>query len=385
MSLDRVACVEAFRAAVERCDPERLTERAKIDVVGPLAGRTAYGLALGKAALKMARGAGPVARGVIVTNADDGQGVPDGWHVMIGSHPEPDARSLAAGEAVIDLIAGATKGDLVLALISGGASSLVEWPEQGITLDELRGRVRDCMASGADIHAINALRRQLSALKGGKLARLSEAPVATMAISDVYDDDLTVIGSGPTIANRPGDRAAVIAPMKLFAQEFARAYNVDDVVAQPLRGSIENAADEIAHAWKRPPGPHALWGEPTVEIPEQHGEGGRAQQLALRLARMFREPAAADVRELVRTFGDAALVNCFVIGSDGIDGPAPQGRPTPAGAFVGGDTWDTIAAAGIDPGDALRRCDAGPALDAVNALVVTGPTGINHGDIMLVG
>jgi glycerate 2-kinase len=126
MSLDRVACLEAFRVAVERCDPERLTARAKHDVVGPLAGRTPYGLALGKAALKMARGAGPVARGVVVTNADDGQGVPDGWHVMIGSHPEPDARSLAAGEAAIDLIAGATKADLVLALISGGASSLVE-------------------------------------------------------------------------------------------------------------------------------------------------------------------------------------------------------------------------------------------------------------------
>ena len=389
MSLDRVACVDAFRVAVERCDPERLTARAKDDVVGPLAGRTPYGLALGKAALKMARGAGPVARGVIVTNADDGQGVPDGWHVMIASHPEPDARSVAAGEAVIDLIAGAGKADLVLALISGGASSLVEWPAPGITLDELRARVRACMATGADIHAINALRRELSAIKGGKLARMCEAPVATMAISDVYDDDLAVIGSGPTIANRPADRAAVIAPMRLFARAFAAELPLVHEIDDPLRGNVEQAASAITLAWNRPGeeqvshgggflarvrtprhGYRLLWGEPTVEVPAEHGEGGRAQQLALVLARELR--------------GDEP-VNAFVIGSDGIDGPAPRGRPAPAGAFVGNDTWDTIAAAGIDPADAIARCDAGPALDSVNGLVVTGSTGINHGDIVLVG
>jgi len=371
MSLDRVACVEAFRAAVERCDPERLTASAKDDVVGPLAGRTPYGLALGKAALKMARGAGPVARGVVVTNADDGLGVPDGWHVMVSAHPEPDARSVAAGEAVIDLIAGATKADLVLALISGGASSLVEWPVPGITLDELRARVRACMASGADIHAINRLRRELSAIKGGKLARLSEAPVATMAISDVYDDDLAVIGSGPTIANRADDRAAVIAPMSLFVRTFASALGVTDVIEEPLRGSVADAVTHLMAAWNLDEHAGLLsWGEPTVALPAPHGEGGRAQQLALALARELRGIWPVDA---------------FVIGSDGMDGPAPQGRPTPAGAFVGNDTWDTIASAGIDPADALARCDAGPALDAVNALVVTGPTGINHGDIMLVG
>jgi hydroxypyruvate reductase len=78
-------------------------------------------------------------------------------------------------------------------------------------------------------------------------------------------------------------------------------------------------------------------------------------------------------------------VNAFVIGSDGIDGPAPHGRPAPAGAFIGEGTWQQIVDAGIDPDAALARCDAGPALDAAGALVVTGPTGINHGDIMLVG
>jgi glycerate 2-kinase len=225
------------------------------------------------------------------------------------------------------------------------------------------------MASGADIHAINALRRQLSALKGGKLARMCEAPVATMAISDVYDDDIAIIGSGPTIANRPDDRAAVIAPMQLFVREFARAFGVERVHEEPLRGSIEETGNAITRAWLHPLGPHVGWGEPTVEIPTEHGEGGRAQQLALVLARTFA----------------GSTIDAFVIGSDGIDGPAPRGRPAPAGAFVDGDTWKRMILAGIDYADALARCDAGPALDAAGALIVTGPTGINHGDIMLVG
>jgi|HubBroStandDraft_6_1064221.scaffolds.fasta_scaffold53203_2 glycerate 2-kinase len=381
MSLDREDSVRAFESAVEACDPEQLVARGKDDVVGPLAGRTTYGLALGKAALKMARGAGPVARGVIVTNADDGLGVPSGWHVMIAAHPEPDARSVAAGEAVIDLIAGAAKDDLVIAMISGGASSLVEWPAPGVTLDELRARVAACMASGAEIHAINRLRGELSALKAGKLARLCEAPIATLAISDVYDDDLAVIGSGPTIANRPGDRAAVIAPMRLFAESFERAYcgkhafggyifNRYEQLEPPLTGSVDDAVRGLDRSVLDFQTVRIRYGEPTVEVPADHGEGGRAQQLALALARELR---------LIRSS------YAFVAGSDGIDGPAPARRSAPAGAFVDHESWDKIAAAGIDPEDALARCDAGTALDAIGALVVTGPTGINHGDVMLVG
>jgi hydroxypyruvate reductase len=117
-------------------------------------------------------------------------------------------------------------------------------------------------------------------------------------------------------------------------------------------------------------GPRIAWGEPTIALPADRGEGGRAQQLALVLAGELR--------------GDWP-VSAFIAGSDGIDGPAPAHRPAPAGAFVDETTWDRIAEAGIDPEHALARCDAGPALDAIGALVVTGPTGINHGDVMLLG
>jgi glycerate 2-kinase len=391
VSLDRVACIEAFELAVQRCDPEWLVARGKDQITGPLAGRTTYGLALGKAALKMARGAGPVARGVVVTNADDGRGVPDGWSVIISSHPQPDERSVFAGEAVIDLVAGCTRDDLCLALISGGASSLVELPEPGISIAELRDRVAACMASGADIHAINRLRGELSRLKAGKLARMCDAPVATLAVSDVYDDDLAVIGSGPTIANRRGDRAAVIAPMRSFAATLATLIPEAHCLPDPLRSDVEQVASELVLAWNRHGGSQRIthgtsgfsavirgerrgirvgWGEPTVAIADEHGEGGRAQQLALILARELR--------------GDWE-VNAFVVGSDGIDGPAPAHRRSPAGAFIDNTSWNRIADEGIDPEQALVHRDAGTALDAIGALVVTGPTGINYGDVMVVG
>src|SRR5262249_26839084 len=107
----------------------------------------------------------------------------------------------------------------------------------------------------------------------------------------------------------------------------------------------------------------------TVRVPRAHGSGGRSQQLALVLARELR----------------GAPHSAFVVGTDGIDGPPPPDRPSPAGAWVDGATWDAIAARGIDPAAALAACDAGTALSALGALVVTGPTGINHADLILVG
>jgi hydroxypyruvate reductase len=104
-------------------------------------------------------------------------------------------------------------------------------------------------------------------------------------------------------------------------------------------------------------------------VPADHGDGGRAQQLALALAGHLRGT------------GRGALV----VGTDGIDGPPPRGRPSPAGAWIDAQTWDAIAAAGCDPAAALARCDAGTALATVGALVVTGPSGINHADLVIVG
>jgi glycerate 2-kinase len=347
----RADCERAFRDAVAACDPARLVREA-------LAGEAFdVGLAVGKAALGMARGAGPVARGLAVAPALDAAPLPLGWSARDAAHPVPDARSVAAGEAAIQLVRSAGKGDRVLALISGGASSLVECPLEGVSLERLCALVAQRVASGATIHEINALRTHLSAIKGGKLAAVCAVPITTLAISDVFDDDPYVIGSGPTIDGRGHTR---VIPMRVFADAVAHALGLPRGEV-PIVGDVAAVADELSAG--------VSWGEPTVELPADHGEGGRAQQLALELAKRLR----------------GSDRSAFVAGSDGSDGPPPRDRPTPAGAYVDGATWDAIIAAGIDPQRALDRRDAGNALHAVGALFVTGPTGINHADIVVVG
>jgi len=358
--LTRELCEAAFSDAVRACDP---AERVRAALARePVHGEAVLGLAVGKAAQAMAHGAGPVTRGLVVSPSDQGTPLPPGWELLLGSHPTPDATSLAAAVAAVALVESAGSQDIVLALISGGASALVELPRDGLSLEELVEKTGRAMAAGASIHELNALRTQLSAIKGGKLAARSQAPIVTLVISDVIGDDPHVIGSGPTVADRPGDRTEVIAPLALFGEAMTTALGARGVVVRRLVDPIAADVRDVASQLAATTGPVLAWGEPTVRLPDDPGEGGRAQQLALELARLLRgSPRSA-----------------FVAGSDGIDGPTLA-----AGAFVDGATWDAIEAAGIDAELAVRRCDAGRALAAVGALVITGPTGINHADVVV--
>ncbi len=361
----------------------------------------------------MARGA-PVERGIAVVPAGGAAGPAPaaGWRVIEASHPEPDERSVAAGRAVRGLAEGAAAGDLVIALISGGASALAEQPR--IPLGELRALIGALMAAGAPIGELNAVRGALSDLKAGRLALACAAPIVTLVASDVVGDRLDVVGSGPTIGPwlaTPGapvdaglaedarrlraiailerhglavpaalaapipprpvaraDRALLVAPMAAFADAACEALAASGLRARrldpPLDGDVAAAAHRLAAAAP----PLVAWGEPTLHVPADHGDGGRAQQLALALARLVRGTPRA----------------LLVAGTDGVDGPPPRtGRPPPAGAFIDGGTWDAIRAAGVDPDRALARCDAGPALAAAGALFVPGPTGVNHADVVL--
>lgn len=358
-----------MRAAIAICDPERRV-RERMQRV-PVRGDAIYGLAIGKAAQAMARGAGPVTRGVCVTHALDGKALPEGWCAIESSHPIPDARSLAAGDAVCDLVATAGPTDRVLALISGGASSLVERPVVGLSLEQFVREVQAVAASGATIHTLNAARTERSQIKGGKLADGCVAPITTLIASDVFDDDPYVVGSGPTCSRRrPEDTCDIVIPIRRFAIAFGDALRRDNTRFETLWDPLASSLDDALATLRGAAGslPVLAWGEPTIAVPADHGEGGRAQQFALELARELRGSARIG----------------FVIGSDGMDGPAPRDRPAPAGAYIDGATWDAIIAAGIEPRRALERCDAGTALAIVDALVVTGPTGINHGDLVLV-
>jgi glycerate 2-kinase len=217
------------------------------------------------------------------------------------------------------------------------------------------------MGKGLPIHELNARREQLSAIKGGQLADRSLAPVTTLVVSDVIGDNPRVIGSGPTVSREQRGRVEVIAPMKLFGERMAALLR-----ARRIEKPVDEEVRVVAGALVQEAGTIVAWGEPVVVLPEASGRGvgGRAQHLALVLAKLLRGTDRA----------------AFVAGSDGIDGPTRA-----AGAFVTGETWDAIEASDVDPDEALRTCDSARALAAADALVITGPTGINHADVIVIG
>lgn len=401
---DQAIGLAAFADAIAACDPAARVRDALAapDLAPRLAGARRLGIAIGKAALAMARGAGPVAHGIAITPVDDGAALPAGWRIFVSAHPVPDQRSVEAAEHAWRIAEREARSeDVVLALISGGASSLIEAPRDGVTLALLRTITSELMAAGAPIADLNVVRSALSRVKAGGLVARSPAHVVTLAVSDVIGDDLAIIGSGPTIATRAplasraseilrrygltvppllatldprspvsrADLARVILPMTAFADAAIAALASRGIAAHrhdpPFGGDVADTAAELAALT----GLVVAWGEPTLTVPADHGEGGRAQQLALELARHLR-----GTRRVA-----------LVIGSDGSDGPPPAHRPTPAGAFIDGRTWDAIVAKGLDPAVALVRRDAGTVLAAVDALIVTGPTGINHADLAILG
>jgi glycerate 2-kinase len=411
-----------FRETIARLDPARRVAAALERE--PITEAQVVLLAAGKAAAPMARGAiralgDRVSRGLVVTPEGD-YDVPLNLDHDVASHPTPDGRSERAGRAALALAKRAKPSERVLALISGGASALLCVPAPGLSLPEKVAATSAVRASGAPIEALNAVRKHLSALKGGQLAAASPAPVTTLAASDVVGDALTAIASGPTVPDpttyedawqavqqscgaaalpdavrehllagrrgerdetpsvaRPEDRAHLIAGTGALIDEavtVARAHGADALeLARGVAGDVAEVAEMLAREAQQAATRASVsarlvcqvaGGEPTVRLPADPGQGGRAHQLALLVA-----------KRLAGLEGVAVLV----AGSDGIDGNARG-----AGAIVTGATWDAIAAAGLDPRTALARCDAAPALAAAGAQIVTGPTGVNHADLMLV-
>ena len=395
-----------FARALERVAPAGPTQRALagLDLAG-----TIVLLATGKAAVGMAAGAEAalgdrIALRIVVGPEGSGAGIES-------SHPVPDQRSVAAGRAMLAAAARARPDQEVVALVSGGGSALTAVPAEGLALADKAQAIARLMAAGAPIGDLNCVRRHLSALKGGRLALASPARITTLVISDVVGDALHEVASGPTVPDptrfadacavverwigwdavpaparrrleagrdglepegltelRPGDRALLVlglgALVDAAAEEAASAMPVQ-VIPRRLEGPVEEVAEMLtASLASLGPGLLVAGGEPTVTLPPNPGRGGRAQQLALLLARILSR----------RGGGDAVLV----AGSDGADGNSGA-----AGAVVDAGTWDRIAAAGLDPDAHLASCDAATALAAAGAQVTTGPTGVNHADLVL--
>jgi len=361
----------------------------------------------------------PPARAMAVAPGWPG-GAPAGVQAFTGGHPSPNDGSLAAGAAALDLAEETRDGDVLVVLLSGGASALMEAPAEGVTLADLRAATTHLLRAGADIVALNAVRKHLSRIKGGRLAAAARGRTIALAVSDVVGNDLSVIASGPTVADPTGYRDAVDvvarfggpASMPASAwqaleagaaglrpetpkpgspalaratttvvgsqaqaiegarrEALARGYEVH-VHADPVVGEAREAADALADriASRAAPAGRAACllsgGETTVTVTGA-GRGGRNQELALALVR----PLAG--------LGCAAVVAS--VGTDGIDGPTDA-----AGAVADTTTLARAAAAGLaEPEAYLRENDAYAFFEALGDLILTGPTGTNVGDIQI--
>jgi len=364
-------------------------------------------LAVGKAAPSMARGAidelgDAIAGGVVVTR--EGYADPElpalaPLRQLESAHPVPDERSLAAGQALVDELAGSPADARYLCLISGGASSLVELLPQGTGVAALAALNEALLASGRDIHAMNRIRKAVSRIKGGRLARwLDGRPARVLLISDVQGDDPAVIGSGLLFPDArpsgPGDVPADLAALCPPAEpapgpEDAAFAGLEPELVASNRDALD-AAEALArarglavHRHRRflegdavaagreigrqlcggPAGIHLWGGEPTVVLPPRPGRGGRMQALAL-----------ASAMELAGRH-DAWLL---AAGTDGADGPGGD-----AGALVDGGTLERAAAVCPDPEAALVAADAGSCLAASGDLLRTGATGTNVMDVVI--
>ena len=382
--------------------------------------RRVFVLAVGKAAEPMARAAGEVlgealSGGLCVIKAGN-EDPPEPFEAVAASHPEPDERSVQAAERVQEFLDALEDGDLLLVLVSGGASALLADAAPGIALEDLKELTGALLRSGAAIGEINTIRKHVSTLKGGNLVRrAAPAQVVALLLSDVVGDEPSSIGSGLTAPDpttledaqrvldryeikppqsvvdhlerghetpKPGDTAfekltnVIVGGGRLTATaaaEKARELGYEPLLLSTyVTGEAQGAAGLHAAIVKEilessnplaPPCAVVSGGEATVVV---HGEGmgGPNQEFALALA-----------VELEGVEGWAALA----VDTDGNDGPTDA-----AGGLVTGESAAAIREGGVDPDETLAENDAYHALEAGDALVFTGSTGTNVNDLRVV-
>jgi hydroxypyruvate reductase len=283
--------------------------------------------------------------------------------VLQASHPIPDAASEAAAREILALVQNLKPEDQVIALISGGASALMALPVPGLRLEDKILVNRALLASGAPISAMNRIRKQLSAIKGGKLAAACQpARLITLAISDVPGDDPAIIGSGPTWL--PGADYRLIATPAMALAAAARATRLPyKILGDALEGEAAELGRSMAQLALEQTGPLLLLsgGETTVTLGgRKPGRGGRNMEFLLSLA------IALGGAPIYALAGD----------SDGIDGSEPA-----AGALLTPTTLARARHQNLDPARVLEAHDSASFFEALGDLVITGPTFTNVNDI----
>lgn len=368
-----------------------------------------YVVAAGKAAWQMAKAAADILgekieAGVAVTKYDHVKGEIPRIICYEAGHPVPDENSFKGTQAALDLIAGLEAEDTVLFLLSGGGSALFEKPL--VPGEELADITKQLLACGADIVEMNTLRKRLSAVKGGKFAKLcAPAQVYSIVLSDILGDPLDMIASGPAYPDTAtcADALTIVekyqlklsdTAMELLKQETPKDLdNVETIITGSVRNLCRAAAEackslgyetvfltdqltceareagsflaSIAKSYQSSKKSIAfLAGGETVVHLTGKGLGGRNQELAL---------AAAE--------GISGLTNTavFSIGSDGTDGPTDA-----AGGYCDGETKTLLKRDGVDIYQTLRQNDAYHALEKCGGLIITGATGTNVNDVAVV-
>lgn len=424
-----------MKAGLDAADPyQTLLNSISVDEHTLRVGRRTYDLAhvdrviavgAGKASARMAQ----ALERALGTRVDDGLVVVKTGHklptkrivVLEAGHPIPNQAGLHATKQLLTLIQDLTPRDLLIVLLSGGASSLLPAPVPGVTLTDKQRTTRLLLRSGATINEINVVRKHLSRIKGGGLAASTHAKIVTLILSDVIGDDLGSIGSGPTVADpstfaeaigvlqrynmwhavpasvrrylRHGQGGTVAETMKPGSRRLRsvhhhfignnrmmleavtytakRAGLHTKLLSTAITGEARTAVKQLTDlagpiaakqgALKRPCCVVA-GGETTVTVTGS-GMGGRAQE--------FATAAALQIANRANTW-------VVALGTDGTDGPTDA-----AGGMVSGETVLLAKRLRVDLRSALRRHDTYPALKTLQCLIQTGPTGTNVNDLYL--
>ena len=357
-----------------------------------------------------------IADGLVISNFDDGP--LKKIDVFVSAHPVPDGRSIEAAELMMGALSGLARDDVFIYLLSGGSSSLLEKPIPPLTLRDLQEMSKMLIQAGLSIDEMNAVRKHLSLVKGGKLARLTEARGVVLVISDVIGDDLETIGSAPLYYDRSTFRDA-FAILSRYGLWEAVPMNVQSLIEKGLSGDLEETpksepihidhtvigsnieslrkakekaeelgikahiissrlrgeAREVARAIISigeeilatanpfaPPVCLLFGGETTVTVRGQ-GKGGRNQEMCL--------AALKEIR-------DRKGLLFFSAGTDGIDGNSHA-----AGAVVDHQSYERVLELGLNMDDYLNRSDSNRLFKQTGDLIITGPTGTNVMDITM--
>jgi glycerate 2-kinase len=379
-------------------------------------------IAFGKAALAMAQGLTEILapeysmEGILVVPVVPKRTLP-GWATFVGGHPVPNAQGFAAGRAILARLARCDEGTLIFFLISGGGSSLVEQPlDESVTLEDFQKFNHALVTCGGSIEEINAVRKHVSAIKGGRLATAAPRSMkVTFAISDVPLGEESALASGPTLPDPTtvADTEKIVSTYDLlgkFPASIRRLLDKRRLPETPKPGEVAFARSrfellldehELLHA-----GHHACEAAGYLCLVDRGADQWPLEKAADRLlgtlARQQEENrghrvavlADGEVISLVTGGGMGGRNSAFVLacvpkiagkkitvlsaGTDGIDGNSPA-----AGAVADGESLARAGAAGLDPGDSVRRCDAYNFFARLGDAIVTGPTGNNLRDLRI--